>query len=431
MPTPDELKIIAKRELARRELSRRSEASGKNDFGMAGPLALSGSYLRKGLSIKDAPYVASKAGSEFLGGLPQMAAEKPIQYAMAGPFGATSGKPEQRQFFPKPYSEGGKMMGRDLGLATGVIDPGLAASNVRGLIKKPVQRFGVRVMQGILSPKGGLADKSAEIAERALWEGLVGTKEGMLEKVYESLKEGGIKIGDIIKGAKGKPINLDTVFSGLRDLKREYEFAQDAKKAAVIEDLIKQFKPAFKEEKTIKAYKRLTGVEDEFGEITPVSKFVKQKRTVNRPVPVEEAQARKVAQYKNLSEGKSFPLESSSAEVRGRKAYARGFMKATEDIVPEIQIHNRRFGGLSEVAQALEERLPVEQRRQLFGLGDIILGASGAVSPKALTTGVLRKGFQWTPITSRVARGAYRFGRRPADVSLAYPLARYFGEQSE
>jgi hypothetical protein len=106
-------------------------------------------------------------------------------------------------------------------------------------------------------------------------------------------------------------------------------------------------------------------------------------------------------------------------------------MKATEDVVPEISAKNKRFGQLSEVAQTLEERLPIEQRQQLFGLGDVIFGAAGTVNPKAITAGVLRKGLQATPVTSRIAQGAYKFGRNAPNMSLAYPLARYYTEDNQ
>ena len=398
---------------------------------ISGPISRGIEYVKKGIKLKDIPYIASKMGSEFFGGIPEMASRKPLISSMAGPLGATGGKEEGVDYFPKSVSEGGKVAGSELGLASGMLDPALALSApLKQVIAKPVQKLGVRIMQGILKPKGELAEKGTQIAERALWEGLKGSKEGMLKRAYSLLQEGGKEIGDIITKNKGKNIDIDIVFKELNDLKKKYAFAQNEKKVEAINTLIEKFRPTFKEQKTITSAKRVGGEFNKMtGEYTPITKRVKQTRTVRRDVPIEEAQARKVAQYQDIAEGRGYPLETTSPEIAGRKSYARGFMKATEKVAPEISRPNKRFGGVSEIAQALEERLPTEQRQNLLGLGDIILGAAGTISPQALTAGLTRKALQWTPITSRIAQGAYRFGRKPPSLASVYPLLRYFQGQ--
>jgi len=396
-------------------------------IGLAGPVAKGTDYVNAGLGVGDIPHVGAKFASGFLGGVPEAGAKKPIATGLAGPFGAWHGKDEGVNYFPQPQSEGGRMAGRDLELIGGVIDPELAVSNLKGLpqVNQPVRRFGRRLMQGILKPKGELAEKSAQIAETALKEGLVGSKEGMLDKTYKLLQKGGEEIGEIVKKAKDKKIDLKVVFNDLKELRKKYKFAQNDKKVRQIDDLIEQFKPAFKEKKTIKSYRRVGGEFDKAGEYTPNTKLVKQKRTVNRSVPLEEAQARKVAVYQDLAEGKSFPMETSSADVAGRKAYAKGFRKAAGKVVPEIREKNKRFGDLSEVAQAIEDRLPIEQRQQLFGLGDVILGAAGTVNPKALGVGAIRRLLQMPQLSSRIAQKAWKYGKSQPSMSLAYPAARY------
>lgn len=429
MATPQQMAV---QELARRELARRKEAQGANDFGAAGPVAMGGQYLKRGLTAKDAPYVASKMGSEFVGGIPEMAAKKPMISSMAGPFGAVAGEDEGVNLFPEPASEGGRMMGRDLGLAAGMLDPALAVSGAKGLIAKPVQKFGVRVMQGILKPKGDLLEKGAQVAETALKENIVGSKENMLQKVYGLLQEGGKDIGEILKRNKGKKIDMNIVFGELKDLREKYAFAQNQKKVDVIDNLVEQFRPAFKEKKNVSFMKDVGGEFDvNTGDYVPNTQKIKRVQTVNRPVPVEEAQARKVAQYQDLAEGRGFPGEVTSPEVMGRKAYARGFKKATESVIPEVAAKNKRFGALADVSQSLEEVLPSEQKKQLLNLGDIILGSEGLVNPASMTAGVLRKTMQTTPITSRFARGAYRFGRNAPSSSMAYPIARYLTEENQ
>jgi hypothetical protein len=287
-------------------------------------------------------------------------------------------------------------------------------------------------MQGILKPSGSQLENSAEIAETALREGIVGGKENMLKKTYDLLQKGGKDIGDIISKYKNKEIDLNTVFSDIKELRKTKEFAQNPEKVAAIDKLIEGFTPAFKEPKVIKSYRTTGGTFDPItAEFTPSGKFVKQTKIVNRPVTVGEAEARKVAQYQDLAEGGAFPQEAKSMDVLGRKAYARGFKKAIENVAPEVRPANERFGALSEVSEALEKRLPVEQRQNLLGLGDIILGAAGTLNPSALAAGLTRKALQWSPITSRIARGAYNVGKTRPTSALAIPLLRYANDQGE
>lgn len=116
-------------------LAQQSNSLKKRSFGPVGfgPLGYGVESVDEGLSKKDIPFIAAKAGSGAFYGVPERVAKNPTKFGMSGPVGVgldPYSYNETNAFFPKPASKGGEMIGNAAELAAGV---GPAAEALSGL----------------------------------------------------------------------------------------------------------------------------------------------------------------------------------------------------------------------------------------------------------------------------------------------------------
>lgn len=120
--------------------------------------------------------------------------------------------------------------------------------------------------------------------------------------------------------------------------------------------------------------------------------YVKPQRTTvitNEPNPVNvmEAQANKRGIYRDLEakrSGGGYGSETMGADIEARQTAARGYRKAIEKAIPEepVQAINRRYADLIDLGSAINKRLPVASRNNVFSLSDVVIGAEALDSPE-------------------------------------------------
>lgn len=314
----------------------------------------------------------------------------------------------------------------------------------------------VGLMQKIFQPKGKLASKSAQIAETGLKEGLIGTKEGMLDEVYKKLDDGTKQVDDIIAAVKDKTVNPEDALSQLDILEAEYRAASDRVSADYIKNLKQNMiedqglsRPVYGEVKKVSVIPQtstsgrpndVAGISsrktnyDTMGtpikgqesgqfvikkgsdsKLTTPRKIVRKETQVvgsePKPTNLERAQELKRGQYRLLESKRAeggYGGEVLSPEIRGRQAVARGWKQGIEGVVPVVKPLNSRLGDLVDVSTALEKRIPVADRQNIIGLGDMIFGGASFYDPRALGVLAARKFFGTDTVRSALAQGLYK-----------------------
>lgn len=106
-----------------------AKKSSSFDLGklVAGPVGRGLEYKAKGINIKDVPHIASKAGSGYLMGVPEMAARNPVSGLPGMGYRIGSSIVGAKHFnepsvFPEASSEGGKLAGQDAEILAGFVE---------------------------------------------------------------------------------------------------------------------------------------------------------------------------------------------------------------------------------------------------------------------------------------------------------------------
>jgi hypothetical protein len=268
--------------------------------------------------------------------------------------------------------------------------PGGKAKALEGLA--PVAE---RMYQGALRPRPSMGVAAAK--------GLVqtGLKEGI------PVSEGGVnKLGGIVHGLNeqiGQKIGASSAEIDPRNVARSIDavhpsFANQVNPQADVNTLGRvRGEYLGKHTQQIPFTKVEPGMEEEAGRLVPVGKGT---TPLIRSISPAEAQAEKVATYRQLS-GK-YGGELSSADIEGQKALASGLRREIGSAVPEVHPLNAREGKL------LELQGPLERATVRGGNAETVPIGGTAVS-------ILRKVLDNPNLKSRTAIGLNRISSVPVN----------------
>lgn len=135
---------------------------------IAGPVARGVEAIQEGISLKDIPYVAAKAGSGYLMGIPEIAAENPLS-GVPGAMMRIGVGGQEPSVLPEPATEQGRKFGDQAGFVTGFLEGSLPRRAVSGIAK------GGEVV-------GDAVEKAIEVGKRDIPVGIKSGKREFLKR---------------------------------------------------------------------------------------------------------------------------------------------------------------------------------------------------------------------------------------------------------
>jgi hypothetical protein len=162
------------------------------------------------------------------------------------------------------------------------------------------------------------------------------------------------------------------------------------------------------------------------------------KITGYKPIPVDEAQASKIATYQQVKKNYG---QLSAASIEAQKSLARGIKEELVVAIPELADLNARESKLLNLDGVMEKAVSRIRNHQLFGIGTplAMAGAEAAThSPKvALAIGAMRAVLEQPQIKSRIAialnslkaRNPAKYGR-PSRMTVASRVQEYIDSLS-
>jgi hypothetical protein len=291
---------------------------------------------------------------------------------------------------------------------------GLGVAGGLSALKKPASFMARKMMYNYLKPTGELAEKAGPAVERALEEGIVGGYGTGLQKAQGLSLKSQELADEAIRRKASDIVSREKIFGGLSEDVRESRQALNPERASIIEGESGAFRRAFQIPEDIAVVQQpKKGI---FGEsISPDRPVINETILTDRPITVGEAQAQKIAQYKELAKMKKeggWASDVEGAKIGARREFARGLRRSIEDVVPEVKDINKRTGELIDIQKMIQRREPIDMRNQPIDMGDLIWGGASVVNPQMLLAVAARKGMLLPATESHAAQALYKFGKR-------------------
>lgn len=311
-----------------------------------------------------------------------------------------------------------------VGGGTEVFGEGLNAA-LQG-IRKPAGLLARKIMTNYLNPTGEMAQKAPELVSTMLEKGIKGGHREALETLLTKAGNQTDELNSIIEKFKNREVNHADIWHYLNEEIKSAVENQNPVRAKSLSDPKNMFKQAYLEPKTISYQKRIGEDVDQAYEVTPITKEVKRKMMVRRPVTVGESQKRKLGQYGELEKIRKANVwvsDAQAGDIAARKEYARGLRRATEKAIPEVDIagKNREIGKLLDVAKVIEKRAPVAERNAPVSLTDTILGGLSVLNPGVSVPAIMNKAGRMSQFQNSAAHGLYDLSKKEF---LKNPAAR-------
>lgn len=148
--------------------------------------------LTEPVSYKDIPYIASKAGSDYLFGIPEIVAKNPVGSFTEVGARASSGT-KGVDLFPKPDTKAGEKFGQTAGLVSAFLPTSLPAQGVKKIAQVGTEAVDRAVQQGIKDVPKGLKMVKREglknyVSRAGVLKGLENVTSRMADKEVMALK---------------------------------------------------------------------------------------------------------------------------------------------------------------------------------------------------------------------------------------------------
>lgn len=279
-----------------------------------------------------------------------------------------------------------------------------------------------RLYQGALKPPPGSAKQGVEDIRRMVNTGLkeeIRVSGAGLEKLRLTTDEINGIISERIKelGANGAQVDPRRVAREVRGLLSEFNSVNPNASRA---DILGSAREYIAKHTTTAPYTKIRpGIEEEAGRFVPEG--TGKVKTV-QPYSVAEAQAEKVATYKDV---RSSYGARSGAWQEAQKSLARGLRQEIENAFPEVKTLNSREGALIQLEAALERALKRDSNREVATFGNWHTAARLLEAPdvKSRVAIWLAKAGSKQPMTDAGRRLAALKGALLAAVNPGPPIA--------
>lgn len=308
-------------------------------------------------------------------------------------FPENGGVPLQPGAMPTPFTPSSKTVKGIAEIAGGTLsDPFLLPGLAKNIAGRAAKGLGKRIESSVLGKgaKSVLRDQGVTL-DKAVTGALENKMGGNMAQTLERGNE-------IIQGIEDKISNLTKNYNGPKQVNIEYQFYKARK---YVEDHPELF---LTDRKAVEsAIDDLEKNFDSFG--------------LTGNVPVDKAQ-----ELKRSLKVKGIPSQNSPAQQDAVFGLKMAFADAIRDIIPEIQIYNDKYRKILPALKIAANRLPVEQSRDIIGLGTFgALGIGGLLSGGSALPAIAINALYQGSKSGTMAQGLYNAGKGIESIPFPIP----------
>lgn len=287
------------------------------------------------------------------------------------------------------------------GLATDVFGPSVAAKGA-GAVLKPVARgvaradvtnmikpnandaaFGKAPAEGLLNQPGGVVSMS---------------KPQLLAKTRANIGTTGQQIGDAVAQAPQTPVDVSDAVNN------PFQAALQRAAKGNEKGLVSGLKDAQE------GYTHDLYFDPASGEIAGQ----------NSPKNMNMTPSDIFNLKKDVGDGIRWTNQAFDSDLNATRGEVYGGLKdRLNQAVPSVKPLNEQYANMRSGASALERRIPIEERNNVFSVPDTAIGAGGLAAGHPAAAGILaaKKLFTSQPVRSVIDQGLWKYGKSPSTLS--------------